>query len=143
MTYPRHRLRKRATDDGTSDRTYAPHCANDSEPLASLPQRHHIGDQNLGEGYEAAASNTLERSANKKGPEPVRRRSNDGADEKKDKSHHDEGFSTEYVRKFGETRLKDCGGKKERCTSPKSFDCGSFQSSCHYLNVYSVIDYRK
>ena len=113
MAYPRNSLRKRATDDRTSDRTYAPHCADNSEPLASLPQRHKVGNEDLGKGYEAATSNTLERSTDKKGSEPVRRRSNDGADEEQDKSRHDEGFTAEDVREFGETRLKDCGAEEE------------------------------
>lgn len=133
--YPRHSLRKRATNDRTGDRTYTPHCANDSEPLTSLPQWYQVGDQNLGKGNEAATSNTLERPADKKGSKPVRRRSNDGADEKEYKSHHGEEFPSEDVRKFGETRLKYCRAEKERCTSPESLDRGALQGACHDLNM--------
>ena len=136
MAYPRRTLRKGATDDGTSDRTYAPHSAYDPKPLASLPQWHQISDEDFGQSNEPATSNTLKRSADKKRSKTIGRRSNDGTDEEEDQSHHHERFPTEDVREFGETRLKDCGTEKKRCTSPKSLDCGALKGSCYDLSVY-------
>ena len=143
MTYPRRSLRKCATDDRSSDRSYAPHCANNPEPLASLPQGHHVSDQNFGESDKAATSNTLQGSANKKRSERVRRRSDDGTDKEEDKSHHNESSSTKDVRELGEAWLKDCGAEKERCASPESLDCSTIQVTCHDLNVQVSIDHHK
>lgn len=135
MAYPRYSLRERATNDGTGNRTYAPHGANDSKPLASLPQRYQVSDEDFSQSNEPATSDTLEGSADKKGSEPIGRRSNNGADEEEDQSHHHERFSTEDVREFGETGLKDGGAEKKRCAGPESLDCGALQGSCHDLIV--------
>lgn len=118
--HPRYSLRKCATNDRTSDRTCAPHSANDAKVLASLPQRHQVSNQNLGKGYQPATSDNLKGSADQQRPETIGRRSNNAADEEEDKGHYDKGFLAEDVREFGKTRLKNCGTEEEDVPAQKA-----------------------
>ena len=82
-------LDKQAANQGAKDTTKCPCSQNKGEILRSLPQRNHIGEDDLGHGDNAAAANALDRSADEEDGEVLGDRcAKDGA--QSEEQHRDE-----------------------------------------------------
>lgn len=125
--YPSHFLCECTTNDWPCYRTQRPHCTDDTEPLASKPQRDNIRHHDLGQSYEPSAAHPLQRPSNKQYAEVRTCSAHDCPSEEKNKTGQDHGLPAEYVGEGGETGLKDSRAKEKGGPGPEGLNRRSIE----------------
>ena len=116
-----------AADDGAGDTADGPDDADAGEVVAAFAEGDHVCDDDFGDGDDASAAGTLDRTTYKHCGEVFGGGADDGADGEEGDGEEEEWSPAPEVGEGDEVGLPDHGGEEEGCSGPEGLDSIAFE----------------
>ena len=105
----------------------SPDSTEYANPVSAIPQRHKVGDQDIGQGNDSAATRSLDCATNKHQHHVFCQSTYNGAQKEQGDSEQTQRFATEDMAEGCIDRLEDGTGQQERRSGPEGFHGSAIQ----------------